>query len=115
MATILNRGSGRRAIQFEDLSGIRRTLGLGRCPAKAADAIKVKIESLIGCRLAQESLDSETARWLATIAGPLHSRLAEFGLVELRQRTKSASQTVAQFVADFIIGRVDVKPGMVTN
>ena len=47
MATILNRGDGRRAIQFENLDGERKTLGLGKCPAKAADAIKVKLESLI--------------------------------------------------------------------
>ena len=60
MATILNRGVGRRAIQFENLDGERKMLGLGKCPAKVADAIKVKLESLIACRLAQESLDSET-------------------------------------------------------
>jgi len=115
MATILNRGGGRRAIQFEDLSGIRRTLGLGKCPIKAADAIKTKVEAILGCRLAQESLDGETARWLATVADSLHERLAGFGLVEPRHNAKASAQTLAQFVADFIAGRVDVKPGTVTN
>ncbi len=115
MATILNRGDGRRAIQFEDLSGNRRTLGLGKCPVKAAEAIKVKLEAVLACRIAQESFDSETARWIAALADSLHDRLAEFGLIEPRGKAKAASQTVAQFVADFITGRVDVKRGTVTN
>ena len=115
MATILNRGDGRRAIQFENLDGERKTLGLGKCPAKAADAIKVKLESLIACRIAQESLDSETARWVASLADSLHERLADFGLIEARHKSKAVSQTVSLFVADFIGGRVDVKSGTITN
>ena len=115
MATILNRGDGRRAIQFENLDGERKTLGLGKCPAKAADAIKVKLEALVACRLAQESLDSETARWMATLADSLHERLADFGLIEPRHKAKVAAETVARFVADFIAGRVDVKTGTITN
>ena len=115
MATILNRGNGRRAIQFENIDGQRRTLGLGKCPAKSADTIKIKIEAILASRLAQESFDSETARWIAALADSLHERLAEYGLVEPRHKAKSASQTVAEFVADFIAGRVDVAAGTVTN
>ena len=113
MATILNRGDGRRAIQFENLDGERKTLGLGKFPAKAADAIKVKLESLIACRLAQESLDSETARWIATLAESLHERLAEFGLVEPRH--KATVPTLGPFVEDFISGRADKALGTLAH
>ena len=52
---------------------------------------------------------------MATLADSLHERLAEYGLIEARNKVKAAAQTVAQFVADFIAGRVDVAPGTVTN
>ena len=110
MATILNRGDGRRAIQFENLDGERKTLGLGKCPVKAADAIKVKLEALISCRLAQESLDSETARWIATLADSLHERLADFGLIEPREKPASSNNTLVAFVESYIAKRTDTKP-----
>ena len=115
MATLLNRGNGRCAIQFENIDGKRKTLGLGKCPAKTADAVKTKVEAILASRFAQESFDSETAHWIAALASSLHERLAEYGLVEPRHKAKSASQSVAQFVADFIAGRVDVSAGTVTN
>ena len=112
MATILNRGVGRRAIQFENLDGERKTLGLGKCPAKVADAIKVKLESLIACRLAQESLDSETARWIATLADSLRERLSVFELIEPRPaRNRPVVLTQAEFADQFIAGRLDKAEG----
>ena len=112
MATLLNRGNGRRAIQFENLDGRRKTLGLGKCPAKTADAIKTKVEAILASRFAQESFDPETARWIATLADSLHERLAEYGLVESRQaRNKSAVLTLSDFLAQFIAGRSDKAEG----
>ena len=113
MATLLNRGNGRRAIQFENLDGKRKTLGLGKCPAKSADAIKTKVEAILACKLAQTSFDSETARWVASLANSLHDRLAEFGLVESRQPTaKPVAVTLVVFLNDYLERRnEDVKGG----
>lgn len=105
MASVINRGNGHRAIQFENLNGKRKTLGLGKCPAKAADSICTKIEAIIASRLAQDSFDSETARWIATLADSLHERLAEFGLLAPRRKAEKAE--LEAFIDSFIAGRSD--------
>jgi integrase len=100
MASVINRGNGRRAVQFENLDGVRKTLGLGKCHAKAAEAIASKIESILASRLSQQSLDLETAKWVGTLPDILHEKLAEVGLIESRSQKRASS--IAAFVDEFI-------------
>ena len=61
------------------------------------------------------SPDRETSLWLTTLDDDLHAKLAAHNLVEPRRKADVVTLTVAQFVADFIASRVDVKPGTVAN
>ena len=51
MASIIKRADGRRAVQFDDPSGKRRTIGLGKMSERDANRIKIKIEHLIAARV----------------------------------------------------------------
>jgi len=109
MASVINRGNGRRAIQFENLDGERKTFGLGKFPDKAAESFARKIESLLACRLSQQPMELETAKWIASLPDVFHEKLASFGLIQSRSSRQRSS--IAGFVDDFIRKReADTKP-----
>ena len=99
---------GRRIIQFVGSDGKRRSIRLGKCSQKMAEAVRVKVEHLAASVNHGTALDDETARWLAMQGDVMHKRLAAVGLVQGREPAPVA--TVGGFLIEYVARRVDVKP-----
>ena len=106
MASISKDPKGNRAIQFVGKDRKRRTIRLGKCSQRQADAVKVQIERLVHAGLTGYPVDPETSRWLAQIDQQLADRLAKAGLIPQRMAT-----TLQGFLDAYIELRSDVKDG----
>jgi integrase len=87
--------------------GRRRTLRLGKANQRAADAMKIRVETLLAAAASRTPLDNETATWLGSIDDKLHDRMARVGLVAGR---KQRSRRLEEFLDQHIAERTDVKP-----
>ncbi len=105
MASIVKRPGGHRWIQFVGPDGKRRTIRLGKTPAKAAATVCCRVEQLLAAKITGSSIESDLANWLASIDDTLHNKLAAVGLCEERQ-----SATLRPFIEQYVAGRTDVKP-----
>src|SRR4051794_33886190 len=110
MASISRGPNGRRVIQFAAPDGKRKTLRLGKCSQKAADAIKTRMEAIVSAAFARVSVDDETAKWLRDIGDDLAAKLAAVGLIEPRH----AALALKPFLDDYLGGRGDLKAGTLT-
>ncbi len=97
MASVASEPNGNRRILFTDPDGKRRTLRLGKLPKKQADAVRVKVESLLSAKLSGQPVEPETARWVQQLGDTLHSKLAGVGLVEGR-----SSARLGSFIDEYI-------------
>ncbi len=114
MASIGKEKNGRRRILFVAPDGKRKTIRLGKTPQRAAEAIKVKVENLVGAAVSGCGWDSETARWVAELQDTLADKLAAVGLIPKRSDEKSA-QTLGGFLDDYLKGRANLKPNTQRN
>lgn len=105
MASISTRPNGSRMIQFADPGGARRTILLGKLPAKNAAEIKTRVEYLLWSSTNGQPVDSETSRWLTKADPKLVNKLAAVGLCESRE-----SSQLGPFITRYVGGRTDVKP-----
>ena len=111
MATILDRGDGRRAIQFESIDGQRRTVGLGKCPKRDAESVRSYLETILTSKMSGRAVTQETAEWIGSLNPKLADKLTKFGLIEAAASEQSvAAQTLAGYVTDYIAKRIDTKP-----
>ena len=108
MASISRDKNGNRTIQFVGGDKKRRSIRLGKTPAKAADAIKAKVESLNAAVIAGISWDGQTADWVARLNDAMYDKLAKAGLVPRRGRGGMTS--LGAFLGAYIESRNDVKP-----
>lgn len=108
LSTIKSGGrAGARRILFLDADGRRHSIYLGRMPEDTAKHILVRIDSILACRVAGESLPRDLAAWVNSLADAFHEKLAKVGLVETR--TSAAKRTVADLL-DTFLARAHVKP-----
>ena len=112
MATIGTERNGHRRILFVADDASRKTIRLGKCTAKQAEAVKVKIEALIAASITGQQ-DDEVSRWIATLSDQLHARIANAGL--LVPRAKTAVITIRQFAEAYLSQRADMKQRTATN
>src|SRR6187401_1595848 len=105
MASIINRPAGHRWIQFVDADSKRQTVRLGKIPAKAAAAVRGRVEDLLAAKMTGTTIDRDLAVWLASIDATLQNKLAAVGLCEARE-----SAMLGPFIKGYIQGRTDVKP-----
>lgn len=108
MASIAKDPNGKKRIQFVTPEG-RKSLRLGKCSMRQAEAFKVKFENLVSGRLAG-GLDDETARWLANLPDEMHARLSKLGLVKPK-----TSMRLGEFLEEYIAGRTDAKQSTKTS
>ena len=88
-------------IRFYETHGTRRlTIRPGVTSKAQAESIARHIGHLRSAKLSGESIEPNTARWLATIGDALHTKLANAGLVEQRQQKNVA--TLEKLVDAFI-------------
>jgi len=86
MATIGTDPGGRRRILFLAGDGTRKTIRLGRCDLKTAQAICRHVEALLSARLSGQPIPRNTAAWVGSIGQQLRDRLARAGLIEAPRR-----------------------------
>lgn len=98
--------SGRRTIQFKDTEGSRKSIRLGKCDKKSAQAIRTQIEFLVAAKGNGTAMPPQTTEWLRTIDETLRSRIAKTGLIEERK-----SAVLSEYIVAYIDRRVDAKPG----
>ncbi len=110
MASIATEPNGRRRILFIDGDGSRKTIRLGKVSQRSAQTVKVRIEDIIGAKLAGNAPSDETSRWMANLDDDLHERLARVGLVKPRGKA-----TIGGFTRELIDGRADIKPATKVN
>lgn len=95
-------------VLFVDPTGKRQTIRLGKLPKKAAELVKLKVESLLAAKLAGHPLDAQTAGWLGEIGDSIHEKLAKAGLVEPRQEVEVEEWTLGRLVDEVLASRDDV-------
>ncbi|MDA0921048.1 MAG: phage integrase SAM-like domain-containing protein, partial [Planctomycetota bacterium] len=105
MASISKDPKGNRSIQFVGKDRKRKTVRLGKCSQRQAEAVKVHVERLVHATITGHPADPDTARWLVSIDAKLADRLAGVGLVDKRD-----ALTLAAFIDSYIAMRTDVKP-----
>lgn len=106
MASISKDATGNRSIQSVGNDRKRRTIRLGKCSLRQAEAVKVHVERLVHAIITGHPVDPETSRWLVSIDAKLADRLAAVGLTEKRD-----ASTLAAFIDSYIAMRTDVKEG----
>lgn len=100
MASIADDPNGRRRIQFVAPDGKRKTIRLGKCDRKSAEAITRHVESLLSAKIGGQPVPRDTAVWLAGIGPKLGAKLAAVGLVEPVERL-----TVGEFLTSWLEGK----------
>lgn len=105
MASLSTRKNGSRFIQFNDETGTRRTINLGKIAKRQAESIHTKVERLLASRSAKLALDPETSAWVGSLSGKLRERLANAGLID-----EQKSFTLRSFIDDYLKRRTDIKP-----
>ena len=112
MASITHdKKNGRRTIQFKDSDGSRKSIRLGKCDQKTAQAIRTQIEHLAAAKGNGTAIPLQTTEWLRTIDEALRGRIAATGLIDQRK-----IGILGVYVAGYIKRRVDAKdakPGTV--
>ena len=108
MASISRESNGRRTVQFVAPDGKRRSIRLGKVTQRIAETVKLRVELLVAAKLAGHAIDDETARWLAGLEETIIDKLAAVGLVPKRE--SASVTTLADFLAEYVSRRVDVKP-----
>ena len=85
MASLFELGStGVWCIDWCDGVGRRRRLRLGRMTREVARSVAERVDELIGCKVANVPLDSETARWVSGVSKELAERLGAAGLLRAK-------------------------------
>src|SRR6516162_8941011 len=105
MASIATDPGGRRRILFVAPDESRKTIRLGKCDRKSAEAITRHVEALLAARIGGQPVPRNTAVWLTEIDPALKSKLAAVGLVEAPKRA-----ALGEFLQTYILSRPDVKP-----
>jgi len=99
MASISNEPNGRKTIQFVGPNRKRKSIRLGKCSKRHAEAVKVKVEQLVTAVITGHSIDDETARWVAGLDDTLADKLARVGLLPERV-TKSLGAFIESYIAN---------------
>ena len=78
-----DKATGEYRVLFLD-AGKRRTLWVGVMPKKSAERIYAGVESILTARLANASIDPETAAWIGGLSETMHARMVRVGLANPR-------------------------------
>ena len=111
MASIANDPNGRRRIQFVAPDGSRKTIRLGKCDRKSAEAIARHVEQLLAAKIGGQPIPRTTAHWLTEIGTELRDKLAAVGLADAVAKVP----TLKAFLDEYLTGRAaELKPSTMT-
>lgn len=82
----------------------RKTLRLGRLPARASERFREKVEALVAFRALGQPLDAEMAKWLAGVPDAAYGQMVAAGLAEPRDAT-AAVPGLKAFCDAYIAGK----------
>jgi integrase len=82
MASIANDPNGRKRILFVAPDESRKTIRLGKCDRKSAEAIARHVEAILAAKIGGQPVRRDTAVWLGCIGAALRDKLTAVGLVE---------------------------------
>jgi integrase len=111
MASLTNEPHGGRRVQFIDTDGKRRSIRLGKMPMKQAEAVMLRIESLVSAKAGNTAPDPQTAAWVKDLGDVLYDRLARVGLVSPRSETR----VTLGALFDRYLASITVKPSTEKN
>lgn len=109
MASISKTSAGNYRVQFFDAENQRRSVHVGKVTKHAAQSVALKIDALLGAKLAGTPVDRETAEWVSSRDSMMYGRLADVGLVPKRE-----AATLGPFLSAYLATRTDVKGGTAT-
>lgn len=90
-------------VQFESVDGQRKTIRLPGFTAKQVATVKRHIRALNAARIANLSVEEETARWLSGVGGWLRDKLIEVRLIETRE--VRPAETLSAFLGEYMSHR----------
>lgn len=111
MASISKEKNGCRIIQFINVDGKRKSIRLGKISQRLADSIKLRVEHIVSAKMANHSIDMETARWIEGLESKLATRLAKADLIESKDLL--AVPKLGSFLDGYLKSRTDVKPATI--
>jgi len=76
MASISRDPNGHRRILFVAPDGKRPTIRLGKVSQRAAEAVKFRVEQLLGAKLTGHVVETDTASWIAALEPTMADKLA---------------------------------------
>ena len=111
MASVINDPNGRRRIQFTAPDGLRKTIRLGKCDRKSAEAICRHVEQLLSAKIGGQPIPRTSATWLMEIGTQLRDKLAAVGLTE----SVAKVPTLKEFLESHLEARnAELKPNTMT-
>ena len=111
-ASISKQANGRKTIQFVGADGKRRSIRLGKISVRDAEKFKGRLENLVTASITGQSIDGDTARWIAERDQVMLDRLSSVGLIQGQQRR---NLTVAEWIDEYMQSRTDVSSRTVNN
>ena len=112
MASLSFDKTGTIRLLFNDQTGKRRTIRLGKIDRHYARSFKAHAERLIASQQLGTPIDSQTIAWLRSLSDQFHERLERVGLVEPRERSETPT---LGHVLDAYFKAADVKPATITR
>jgi integrase len=104
MASVVNRPNGHKWIAFKGPNGKRQTLRLGKATPRQAKDFRDRVERLLFAKLARQTVDQDTARWLGELALAFHSKLIACGLVD-GHRIDTVGGLLKDFESSLSVGK----------
>ncbi len=116
MASVSTDQDGNRTVQFKGIDGKRKTIWLGKTPAKAASSIASMVEAILLHKITGYQLESNTANWLASRPPKMMKKLVAVGLAEPVKPSEPAEVETVAMVGTFLDGYLerrvnDIKSG----
>jgi integrase len=115
MASVTRLPNGKKAVQFDDHIGRRRTIRVGKLTINQAKRVGERLDCLANAKRMGTNPDPDTVGWLADIADDMFAKLVAYDLCEPRLTAATESIepeaiTIGRFIAEYLAMRSDVKP-----
>lgn len=111
MASVFQEPNGRQRVDFVGLDRKRRSIRLGLVPEKSARLFAARVESILEAAALGQSLDAQTAKWMADLPEASYVKLVAAGLAHPREKKGQEQVLLGPFLAALLTRRSDVKPG----
>lgn len=105
MASVIRDPEGRKRIQFVGPGGKPKTIRLGKVELRHAQAVRVRIESLVSAKFTGQPMDKQTAEWVGGLDPVLYDRIAAVGLLKPQR-----GRVLEDWLDAFMDSRSSLKP-----